>query len=508
MADYQRNFMDALTGGYSFGQQIKQQRDQTQLKGLAALAYGMPRDQRQGHLSELAKLSPEFAQAQQKNWNAEDDRDQQELIGYARFIKNAPPEQQQAAYTNYVLPKLRARGMQAPDWTQDTQDTILKTVNALTQYDGEGGGGEQFTLGPGSKRFGPNGEVIAEVPFAPPRPQIYTDADGNVHWLTPPTFNGNGAPAPGQPKVTAPSGSTLFKGPDGMPISIGDDLDPQTRDSILQNPNEWSAVPDGGSATLPSVDRAPAEYYGAPSAGAGGSTIIPGVRGPRKQDNRDQFVQLTPDEVQRAGLPRGTVAQRNLSTGAIDVVNKPDARPGTGGVVPLSAGEAAAVRKQFKETKDAYSMFKAFDTALAEIPNDPRLLLDGAAKGRLGTAYNNARASLRILYNTGVLQPGELPMLENALRDPTSFSAVTDPRTRAQIDAQLDELYRVIERNIDTQVESYPQLFNGDVYRQRKAEGLQKPARYKVGQIITEGGRRYRVTGGDLNGNPEVEEVR
>lgn len=135
MDDYQGNFLRALQGGYNFGQQIKQQRDQTQLKGLAALAYGMPRDQRQGHLSELAKLSPEFAQAQQKNWNAEDDRDQQELIGYARFIKNAPPEQQQAAYTNYVLPKLRARGMQAPDWTQDTQDTILKTVNALTQWD-------------------------------------------------------------------------------------------------------------------------------------------------------------------------------------------------------------------------------------------------------------------------------------------------------------------------------------------------------------------------------------
>ena len=242
--------------------------------------------------------------------------------------------------------------------------------------------------------------------------------------------------------------------------------------------------------------------------GGSGSVVVHGVRGPRKDDNRAQFVQLTPDEVQRAGLPRGTVAQRNLSTGAIDVVSKPDARPGTGGAMPLSAGEAAGVRKQFKETKDAFNMFKAFDTALAEIPNNPALLTDGAAKGRLGTAYNNARASLRVLYNTGVLQPGELPMLENALRDPTSFSAILDPRTRAQIDAQLDELYRVIERNIDTQVESYPQLFNGDVYRQRKAAAQQNRSRYKVGQVINEGGRRYRITGGDLNNNPEVEEVR
>ena len=139
MADYQRNFMDALTGGLQFGQQIKQQRDATQLKGLAALAYGTPPEQRQNRLAEMAKISPEFAQAQQKNWNAEDDRDREELISMARFIKRAPPEQQAAAYTSVVLPRLRARGMQAPNWSQDTQDTILQTVDALTQWDDDAG---------------------------------------------------------------------------------------------------------------------------------------------------------------------------------------------------------------------------------------------------------------------------------------------------------------------------------------------------------------------------------
>lgn len=133
--DYQQNFLASLAGGLQFGQDLKRQRDQTQLKGLAALAYGAPREQRQGQLAEMAKLDPGFAQAQQKAWNAEDDRDQKELISMARFIKKAPPEQQAAAYTNVVLPRLRARGMQAPDWSQDTQDTILQTVDALTQWD-------------------------------------------------------------------------------------------------------------------------------------------------------------------------------------------------------------------------------------------------------------------------------------------------------------------------------------------------------------------------------------
>ncbi|MBU8978176.1 hypothetical protein JI752_018670 [Lysobacter sp. MMG2] len=62
-------------------------------------------------------------------------------------------------------------------------------------------------------------------------------------------------------------------------------------------------------------------------------------------------------------------------------------------------------------------------------------------------------------------------MLESALRDPTSFQAVLDPRTRPQIQAQLDELYRAVATSIENQVSSYPQLFNQDVYQQRKQAG-------------------------------------
>jgi len=135
MADYQGNFLNALTGGLQFGQQIKQQQDTNKLSGLASLAYGTSPQDRPSLLAQMAGVSPGFAQAQQKAWNAEDDRDKSELIGYSRFIKNAPEGQQQAAYTNFVLPRLRARGMQAPDWTPETQDMILQTVDALTQWD-------------------------------------------------------------------------------------------------------------------------------------------------------------------------------------------------------------------------------------------------------------------------------------------------------------------------------------------------------------------------------------
>jgi hypothetical protein len=201
------------------------------------------------------------------------------------------------------------------------------------------------------------------------------------------------------------------------------------------------------------------------------------------------YRRLTPQELSDYGFENGTVAQVGPN-GKIDVLDKPDARTGTPGPQPLSAGEASKVRTNFKETKDALNMFLAFDKALDDVPGGPGLMLDGAAKGRLGTAYNNARAALRTLYNTGVLQPGELPMLESALRDPTSFQAMMDPRTRPQIQGQLDELYRTVERSFDNQVQSYPQLFNQEVYQQHKSGG----GAPRVGEV--QDGHRFK------GGNP------
>ena len=133
MADYQQNFLASLGAGYNFGQQIKQQRDQSQLNQLASLAYSAPQDQRASIGSQMAALNPEAAQAQRKAWDANDERDQKELMGMARFIKAAPPEQQQNAYEKAIRPQLIARGMLAPNWTPETQGMIMQTVDALAQ---------------------------------------------------------------------------------------------------------------------------------------------------------------------------------------------------------------------------------------------------------------------------------------------------------------------------------------------------------------------------------------
>ncbi|MBU8978175.1 hypothetical protein JI752_018665 [Lysobacter sp. MMG2] len=68
-----------------------------------------------------------------------------------------------------------------------------------------------------------------------------------------------------------------------------------------------------------------------------------GRRHVQRKEGPGAYRTLSPDEIAQQGLPEGTVAQVGPN-GKIDVVNKPDARTGTPGVLPLSAGEAAKVR--------------------------------------------------------------------------------------------------------------------------------------------------------------------
>lgn len=287
-------------------------------------------------------------------------------------------------------------------------------------------------------------------------------------------------------------------------------------DFVVPQPQRQQFMTDARGMGYDAIDEGdhvhlePRRGVQASSRFAPGQGIAQGPRlGVTPGKEKFQARPLTPQEVAAARLPAGTVAY-TTEGGVPNVVHKPDARSGAGDSGPkLSAGEAAKVRRDFKETKDALNMFRAFDQALKDIPSGPGLLVDGASKGRLGTAYNNARSSLRILYNTGVLQPGELPMLENALRDPTSFAAVVDPRTRPQIQAQLDELYRVIDLGIQNQVYSYPQIFNQQRFESARSAALAGGAgKYRVGQVIESGGKKYRVTDVSNPADPDVEEVR
>ncbi|GAA5075434.1 D-Ala-D-Ala carboxypeptidase family metallohydrolase [Lysobacter panacisoli] len=409
------------------------------------------------------------------------DRDSQiaNLSQLARIYPSAP-EQMKGHLYGQIVDLTEGLGMAAPGSLPRQHDPALDANfnKFLASVSGDQQP-EQFTLGPGAKRFDASGRVIAEVPFAPPSMQyvgVPTGDGGEQKMLFDPRAGSFSAPNYGV------EGGAVLDPTQDFPrlASNGAQVtslyrDPERNAKVGGAANSQHMAGTGGDFVVPpeekaqfialakqmgyeAIDEGDHVHVELPRGAQAANRFGPGQGLGRTPAKDRSFSQLSPQEAAAAGLPPGTVAQRNNETGQISVVSKPDARAGTG-VTPLSAGEAAKVRRDFKETKDALNTFKAFDAALGEISKADSVL-DGASRGRLGNAYNNARAALRIIYNTGVLQPGELPMLNQALADPNGFAALADPRSREQIQGQLDELYRTIARGIENQVASYPQIFN------------------------------------------------
>lgn len=512
----------------SWSQGVQQGREQRQQRILGQNMQGaLGGDQKA--LSEIFGASPQ-AGMQVQQYAAQQAKGQQDASLAAREdfgklsvmltrMKGSPQAQQvfghwvKAGKASGLLPA------EAPEQFDPEAFTAAEQfANAL------GGQGEQFTLAPGSKRFDASGNVVAEVPFSPANMQSVDMPDGRGGSVRmnfdPRTGQYSPAQFGGQPQTGA-AGAVMdgayrgavdpLKDFQGLAQTPGVQVsslfrDPQKNAAVGGVPNSFHTKGQAGDFVVPQAQRAEfiqrARSLGYDAIDEGDHVHVEPRRGAQVTSSftsgqglgytppkpQEGFQQLSVEEVKALGLPPGTVAQRNAKTGQVSVISKPDARAGTG-ETPLSAGEAAKVRRDFKETKDALNDFKALDKALGDIGRVDAVM-DGAARGRLGTAYNNARAAIRILYNTGVLQPGELPMLETALRDPSSVSALVDPRSRNQMQAQLDELYRKVTRGIENQVVSYPQIFN--------------PQRFEAERSRILGGKQ----GGGLSGMSDADLLR
>jgi len=117
---------------------------------------------------------------------------------------------------------------------------------------------------------------------------------------------------------------------------------------------------------------------------------------------------------------------------------------GAGGQAKPSVAEQAKLRETEAGLREFEGNIDALDDFIAEKGTEVSVGPWNATDARRGQSlYSNVIAGLRVLYNTGVLQPGEWPMLEMAIANPTSWQNVGQANAiRGQIQVMRAALAR------------------------------------------------------------------
>ena len=239
---------------------------------------------------------------------------------------------------------------------------------------------EQFTLTPGSARYGPDGKLIVSQPYEA-KPQAATfqkDAEGNGWWLRP-----GEAPIPADAASMPDSGASAgldqpgygaadFSDPNSFYAAIGNAIAPHNgriTSTTGGQHNPGSLHPGGGAvdvgmgretpeqqaAILAALQKDPRwlvrdertrpqgqAVWGGPHLhverrGGGGGGTGRRINFGKAETAEKSYRTLSPQEVKGLGLPQGTVAQMSPS-GQVQIVNKPRDLPAGGQVIENDDG--------------------------------------------------------------------------------------------------------------------------------------------------------------------------
>ena len=120
-------------------------------------------------------------------------------------------------------------------------------------------------------------------------------------------------------------------------------------------------------------------------------------------------------------------------------------------------GDDKVDRRQFRakrqELQNAYNSVLGFAKELKNTPKEESLF--GEKAGRLATKYKLALGAVRVLQNTGVLNVGELPFIEDTLRDPQRISQLFNPASRETISGQIESILDLLEQQSSVNDEVY-----------------------------------------------------
>lgn len=245
------NFYDAFARGQANG--LERQKAVTQRNMLAELQQIGP----QVIAGDLAAtdrayaLDPQRAQA----FQAEGNRQQQQLFGLAKSLKQsaANPQMQAGIYRSAVPFLKRSFGAEIPDEFDATSvmpivDQVLAVAENAPAMAGVGASQNKVV---GGALVTPDGRVVYEAPV---NGQIVDVPDGmrgsNKMIFDPRTRSLS--PLPGAAGgAAAATGATVLRGNNGEVIDLSKVTEPGLREAITQNPEAWGLIPDGANVLLP-----------------------------------------------------------------------------------------------------------------------------------------------------------------------------------------------------------------------------------------------------------------
>jgi hypothetical protein len=124
-----------------------------------------------------------------------------------------------------------------------------------------------------------------------------------------------------------------------------------------------------------------------------------------------------------------------------------------------------------------------FAAKLAATPKEESVM--GGKAGELSAAYKLALGAVRELQATGVLNPGELPFLEDTLKDPQKLAQLVNPQSRDAITGQINAIVSLLQQR-KTRLDK---TYNYD------ARPLETPEGFGVPKTLPPGAIRDRKPG-------------
>lgn len=123
-------------------------------------------------------------------------------------------------------------------------------------------------------------------------------------------------------------------------------------------------------------------------------------------------------------------------------IQAPQAAPKT----PEEQARAEALAKDIPTLQDARNAFQRYRDLVSEYGTEQLPGIFGGNKAQLDAAYGTARDAIRVLGNTGTLNMGELPFLEQRMAPATNIlGAIGGNATGSQILDQIDENMRFLD---------------------------------------------------------------